>query len=156
MFIGNRADHRRCVRRWSFSSNDCWKRVSGLLLCHHKPRRPGEWIYYIKFSPAVLSDVTAMIILFWFPYLFCLCEYVCSSSSQVHPSTTVEDQDELSSLLQIPLVVSDARWILSLCSVWPSCPGAQSPKYRVIALDSGNACHSCNILIFSWIIPDII
>lgn len=45
----------------------------------------------------------------------------CAFSNQgglVHPKTSIEDQDELSSLLQVPLVVSDgpACWLLLLTS----------------------------------------
>lgn len=50
----------------------------------------------------------------------------CVFSNQgglVHPKTSIEDQDELSSLLQVPLVVSiPILWPLSSAGADPFCP----------------------------------
>lgn len=66
--------------------------------------------------PSIVRQISQLLIIFQL-LLFSrvssvrhVCSHVCFSTfyiiEQVHPKTKIEDQDELSSLLQVPLVVS--------------------------------------------------
>lgn len=70
---------------------------------------------------------------------------ITNQGALVHPKTTVQDQDELSSLLQVPLVVSGGRVdipgsegvLASLCRV--SCVGTRSEC--MLLTESSLSCH---------------